>query len=114
MVHISGFDRYLAKLWALPAVSLRDGEKQEEEEEVGAAVEAEEEPTSPEGVRFAFFVSSPLSLSFFSPLPSPERNFPLVPSKRNGEFVARKNVPVSCRTHFDYSITFIPLENEFI
>lgn len=113
MVHISGFDRYLAKLWALPAVSLRDGEKQEEEEEVGAAAEAEEEPTSPEGVRFAFFVSSPLSLSF-SPLPSPERNFPLVPSKRNGEFVARKNVPVSCRTHFDYSITFIPLENEFI
>lgn len=67
MVHISGFDRYLAKLWALPAVSLRDGEKQEEEKEVGAAAEAEEEPTSPEGVRFAFFVSSPLSILLFSP-----------------------------------------------
>lgn len=63
VVHISAFDRYLAKLWALPAVSLRDGgEEQEEEEEEKAA--AEEEP-SPAGLASRFRLGSTFELPLY-------------------------------------------------
>lgn len=62
VVHISAFDRYLAKLWALPAVSLRDGGEEQEEEEEKAA--AEEEP-SPAGLASRFRLGSTFELPLY-------------------------------------------------
>lgn len=76
VVHISAFDRYLAKLWALPAVSRRRGERGGE----GSGRRG----TKPRGALASRFrlgsTSSFLSILFFSPSLL-RRNFPLSPTQ---------------------------------